>query len=394
MKILQVIPYFYPAWRFGGPVKVAYDISKLLVKRGHSVTVYTTDIKDETSRIEAPYIEVEGVNVFYFKNLSVSLAKRKLFITPSSIVALGKNLKYFDVVHVHGIRTTQGPVFHHFLKREHVPYVLQAHGGIPMIGGDSYKRLFDVLFGYRLLHDASRVIALHKIEAEQYRRMGVPEEKIAIIPNGIDLAEYANLPPKGCFKRKFGIPAEKKIILYLGRIHKTKGIDFLIKTYAHLTKKMGIKGTVLVIAGPDDGYLGELKQLANFLKITDNLLFTGILSEKEKISAYVDASVVVNVEPKNVFGLVPLEAAACSTPVIVSKTNAISRIIKAGNFGFSANYGDVPNLASKLYGILNDVGLAEKLGKNGRKYVFNHFGWDNIIKVFERVYEETVEENA
>lgn len=52
--------------------------------------------------------------------------------------------------------------------------------------------------------------------------MKVSSEKIAIIPNGIDLSEYTNLPPKGLFKKKFNIPESKKIILYLGRIHKTK----------------------------------------------------------------------------------------------------------------------------------------------------------------------------
>jgi glycosyltransferase involved in cell wall biosynthesis len=95
---------------------------------------------------------------------------------------------------------------------------LQVHGSLPRIGAkQQLKWIYDVLFGYRLLRDASKVIALTRVEAEQYRRMGVPEEKIAIIPNGIDLSEYAELPPKGVFKKKFNIPEDRKIILYLGQ---------------------------------------------------------------------------------------------------------------------------------------------------------------------------------
>jgi glycosyltransferase involved in cell wall biosynthesis len=218
--------------------------------------------------------------------------------------------------------------------------------------------------------------------------MGVSKEKIAIVPNGIDLSEFANLPPKGAFKKKFNIPEDRKIILYLGRIHKIKGIDFLIRAYAILKNKMNFKDAVLVIAGPDDGYLNEIKYLAQASGVSNSILFVGPLYGEDKLAAYVDSDVVVNVEPLNVYGLVPLEAAACSIPVIVSKTNAISEVVLNGKFGFSVKYGDVISLASVLYRVLIDEELAKNLGKNGRKYVFNNFDWSKIIEKYERVYEE------
>ena len=103
----------------------------------------------------------------------------------------------------------------------------------------------------------------------------MPEEKkIEIISNGIDLSEYGDLPPKGCFKKKFNLSEDRKIILYLGRIHKIKGIDFLIKAFAHLINEMNFRDAVLVIAGPDDGYLNETKFLAQDLGILNSILFT------------------------------------------------------------------------------------------------------------------------
>jgi glycosyltransferase involved in cell wall biosynthesis len=250
------------------------------------------------------------------------------------------------------------------------------------------KWIYDAFFGYRLLKNASKVITLSNVEAEQYKAMGVPEDKITIIPNGIDLSEYAELPPKGSFKKKFSIPEDKKIILYLGRIHKIKGIDFLIRAYAHLKNEMNFKDATLVIAGPDDGYLSEAKSLVHNLGVSNLVMFTGLLSEKDKIKAYVDASIVTYLGPFEPYGLVPLEAAACETPVIVTQGTPMAEIVNRGKFGFSVKYGDIISLASMIHRVLNDEELAENLGKNGRKYVLNNLGWDRIVEKYEQVYEE------
>jgi len=391
MKILQVTPYFPPAYAFGGPVKVAYQISRELIKRGHEVVVYTTNAKDFGSKLETDSSNIiEGMRVHRFRNLSLTLVKKlKLFITPQLALFARKEVKKFDIIHLHEYRTFQNIVIHHYARRYDVSYVLQAHGSLPRAySWQKLKWLYDELFGYKLLRDVSKVIALTQVEAEQYKRMGVPEEKIAIIPNGIDLSEYAELPPKGSFRKKFNIPEDRKIILYLGRIHRTKGIDFLIRAYAILKNKMNFKDAVLVIAGPDDGYLSVVKSLVHDLSVSNSVLFTGLLSEKDKIRAYVDSDVVVNVEPLNVYGLVPLEAAACSAPVIVSKTNAISEVVSKGKFGFSVKYGDVISLASMLHRVLIDEELAENLGKNGRKYVLDNLGWDKIVEKYEQVYTD------
>ncbi|MGB9623131.1 MAG: glycosyltransferase, partial [Candidatus Bathyarchaeia archaeon] len=273
LRILQVVPYFPPAYAFGGPVKVAYQISRELAKRGHKVTVYTTDAKDFNSRLETCFNEtVHGVRVYYFRNISLMLVRKlKLFVTPKLIPVAKETLKEFDLVHLHEYYTFQNAIIRGPAKKQGIPYVLQAHGSLPKVGSwRRLKQLYDVFFGYRILRGASKVIALSNVEAEQYRSMGIPEEKIAIIPNGIDLSEYANLPPKGSFRKKFNIPDDRKIILYLGRVHKIKGIDFLIRAYAHLRNEMKFKDAILVIAGPDDGYFEEAKALANSLGVYDS----------------------------------------------------------------------------------------------------------------------------
>nr|MDO8044219.1 glycosyltransferase family 4 protein [Candidatus Baldrarchaeota archaeon] len=391
MKILFVIPYFYPAQAFGGSVQVAFNIGKELIKRGHEVTIFTSDAKDLKGRLNIKSSEIEGMKVYYFKNLSMFFARSsKLFITPELPRKIQSDLKSFDVIHTHEYRTYQNIIVHKYAKKYKVPYILQAHGSIARMGRTGRKLLYDILFGYRILKDASKVIALTAIEAEQYKAMGVSEDKIAILPNGIDLSEYKDLPTKGSFRRKYDINNEKKIILYLGRIHKIKGVDFLIKAYAYLVKKLKFNNTLLIIAGPDDGYLNEVKSLVKSLKIADMVLFTGPLTEQEKKSAFIDSSIVVCPEKFNVYLLVPLEAAACGTPVIVSKTNYIRYVVEKGGFGFSVNYGDATKLAELIKKMLNDESLLKEMGKRGRKFVFENYSWTNIIDELEKVYEEVI----
>jgi len=391
MKILQVVPYFPPAYAFGGPVKVAYQISRELIKRGHEVVVYTTDAKDFDSRLEVDSSNtIKEMKVHRFRNLSLTLVKKlKLFITPQLTLFARKEVKKFDIIHLHEYRTFQNIIIHHYARKYDVPYVLQAHGSLPRIGAwRRLKWIYDVLFGYRLLRGASKVIALSKVEAEQYKAMGVPEEKIAIIPNGIDLSEYANLPPKGAFKKRFGIPEEKKIILYLGRIHKTKGIDFLIRAYAYLKNEMKCRDAILAIAGPDDGYLNDAKALANSLGLYNSVMFTGFISSEDKLMALVDAEVFVTSSFYG-FPITFLEACAVGTPLVTTSLGDTLEWID-GNVGYVAQ--PTPrDLVEAIYRIISDDELRRRFSKNCIEIVKSEFSIEKVVERLEKVYEEVVE---
>jgi len=391
MKILQVVPYFPPAYAFGGPVKVAYQVSRELVKRGHEVVVYTSDAKGFGSRLRIDSDNnVDGIRVHYFRNLALTLVKKfKLFITPQLVSRAKEEVKKFDVIHLHEYRTFQNIVVAHYAKKCGVPYVLQARGSLPRImAWQRLKWVYDVLFGYRLLRDASKVIALTRTEAQQYRDMGVLEEKIAIIPNGIDLSEYGNLPPKGSFKKKFNIDEDEKIILYLGRIHVIKGIDILVKAYAYAVKELGLNDVLLVIAGSDDGYLGELKQLLSSLDMTNDVLLTGPLYGKDKLEAYVDAEVFILPSRYETFPNVVLEAYACSKPVIASNVESIPDIISHGKTGLLFRAGDVQELAKRIAYMLTRPEEARNMGHRARKLVKEKFSIDKIVDSLEVLYEE------
>jgi len=393
LKILQVVPYFSPAYAFGGPVKVAFQVSRELVKRGHQVVVWTSDAKDLDSRLTVkPVSIVDGIKVHYMRNLSmIPVKKSKIFITPELVSKVKEDIKEFDIVHLHEYRSFQNIVVHHYANKYGVPYVLQACGSLPrIIAKQRLKWIYDVLFGYRLLRDASKVLALSLMEAEQYSEMGVPNEKIAIIPNGIDLSDYVDLPPKFSFKENFNIPKDLKIVLYLGRIHEIKGIDFLVKAYAKLIEKF--KDILLVVVGPDDGYLDELRGLISSLNIADDVLFTGPLYEKDKFEAYVDADIFVLPSRYETFPNVVLEAYACSKPVIASDVMSIPDIVLHGKTGLLFRAGDKLELGKMISYMLTNTEEAEGMGHKAFKFVEEKFSLEKVVDSIEFLYETILNE--
>lgn len=373
MKILQVVQFF--SAKHGGSAMVPYEMSKHLHDAGHDVTVITTDFQMENDFIDS----LDGVEVIPF-HCQMNIGS--LLISTSMKKYLKQNVNKFDIIHMHNYRTYQNIVVHKFAKKHGIPYVLQAHGSVlPFFSNEQLKNLYDRVWGYRILKDASKVIALTKTEAEQYKKMGVEENKIEIVPNGIDLPEYENLPDRGVFRKKHGIKSNEKIVLFLGRLHRIKGVDLLVEAFSDMAPKM--EGGKLVIAGPDDGFLSTLKAQIEDLKIDDDILFTGPLYGMDKLEAYVDADVYVLPSVYEIFGVTLLEACACGTPVIVTDRCGIADIM--GKVGYVVEY-DKKQLQDAIFKILSDDRLRRKFGEEGRKLVRGEFTWGKIVNRFEEIY--------
>lgn len=390
MKILQVIPAFYPAHGYGGGPNVAYEISKRLVRRGHEIIVYTTDADDRNSRFENGIRYVDGIETHYFRNVSNFLAfEHKIFLSPGMVPVMRKDLKSFAIVHLHDTRTFQSIIIYYYAKKYGIPYVLQPHGTLTSQTNtkQGFKKIFDRFFGIRILQNANKTLLLNKAEAEKCIEMGVNREQNEIIPNGIDLSKYGKLPEKGIFKRKYAID-DNHIVLYLGRIHESKGIDLLVRAFAELSNKLN--HVKLVIVGPDDGHLSTLKELINSLNINEKVLFTGAVPEEEKLAAYVDADVFVTPSFYG-FPLTFLEAMACSVPIITTNKGDFIEGID-NEVGYVTKY-NIEELESSLFKILTDDGLKEKF-KRKTKEKIKEFEWDAVVDRIENVYKKVVEKSV
>jgi glycosyltransferase involved in cell wall biosynthesis len=374
MKVLQVIAYFTP--RRGGDVNVCYNISRQLAIRGHEVTIITTDLEFDNDYADA--IRKYGVKVIPFH----CIANVSMFLwSPSIKKWLNTNIDRYNVVHLHNYRSYQNNVVRHYAKKYHVPYVLQAHGSLlPVYAKQNLKLLYDLVWGNRILRDASKVIALHKAEVDQYIEMGVAKNKIEVISNGIDLGEYKDLPNRGQFKNRYRIKDNEKVILYLGRLHKTKGIDILIDSYAEVIKTL--KEAILVIVGPDEGYLATLKKQITTLYLENNVIITGSLHGYDKLTAYVDADVFVTPSYSGL-PVTFIESCACGLPIIT--TTKGDKIKWINDVGLVTEY-DKFSICQAILNILRDDNLYQGYSKNGKNIVQSELNWGKIIDKIEKAY--------
>lgn len=375
MKILQVIPVLSDL--FGGPVSVVRSISKELAKK-HDVTIFTTSALDHKHDFNNSPIEVQsdGYRILYFpRNFKFS----EFNISMEMARAMRESLINFDVLHVHSWRHFQELIVHHYSKKYEVPFILQAHGTLPRImEKKKLKWIYDTFYGRRLLNDASMVIALNQNEAKHYRCMGVSNEKITVVPNGIDLSEYGNLPPKGSFKKKYSIDNDDKIVLYLGRINRTKGIDILVRAFANVIKN--IEHAKLVVVGPDDGYASEFSRLVSNLGIKNKVLSTGFVDQGDKLCALVDSEVLV-IPHFDGFPVTFLEACYAGCP-IVTATDELDWI--HDNVGYVTENSHTA-IAKAIYEILHDEATRVKFRDNCNSTVKN-FNISIIASQLEHTY--------
>lgn len=375
MKILQVIPFFSP--KFGGTISSVASISKELRKRGHDITILTTDFEydekfsqvliDLGIKIE-PCPCIKDIGLFTY--------------SPSINNWLQKQLKNFDVIHMHNFRSYQNARVALYAKKLNIPYILQARGSVlPFFEKTILKKSFDFIWGYKILDSASKIIALTEFEKEQYKIMKVPDNKIVIIPNGIDLSLFENLPLFGNFRKEYNISFDKKIVLYLGRIHRIKGLDILIKAFFDIQKENS--NVLLVIAGPYDKYQEVLITQINDLKIFDKVIFTGPLYGKKKFDAYVDADVYILPSRYETFPNTILEALACQKPIITTNNCGIAEYLQ--ECGIIVECSDKGLRDATRY-VLNNETIARNLAKNGRLLIENHFEQRRVINEIEELY--------
>ena len=169
--------------------------------------------------------------------------------------------------------------------------------------------------------------------------------------------------------------------MYLGRIHQSKGLDLLVNAFFELIKED--PSLNLIISGPDDGYLNQLKKLIKYLNLEKNVIFTGYVTGNEKISLLSCSEISILPSESEAFGLSLLESIACNTPVICSRNCGMAELIH-NKVGLSSNYSKKDYMTS-IKSILYDEELSQNFRSNCEKFIIE-YDWKNIIKKIECVY--------
>ena len=383
MKLLHVFDIISPS-RGGGITTIIRNISRALAAKGHELTIYTTDF------------QLKQEHLAYFPNITVYpfhciFSTGNFFYTPAIGGTAKKQLREFDVIHLHSFRSYQNTVVHRYAKKYDIPYVIDAHGSMPRTSRSCksikwlLKWIFDVSYGNNILKDAQKVVAETRDGFDEYIAMGVNREDIRLITPPFDISEFSKLPPGGLFRDKYRIKA-KHVVMFLGRIHWIKGIDFLIESFGGMSKLRD--DAVLVIAGPDDGYKPVLEKLINRLGISDKVIFTGYISGDEKLSALVDADVLVQTSVYEQGTGVPFEAILCGTPIIVSRDTVASRNVREIDAGYLVEYGNIDEMVELMQYVLDSPAETEKKTTRAREYIRENLSLEKGIEKYEKLYRE------
>lgn len=386
MRILHVFDFFSLP-HGGGIVDLLYWLSQSLKQRGHEVDIYTSDFELDRGYINS----LQGVKVYPFHSwFHVS----GIHVMPGIIAEAGKKLRNFDIIHLHAYRSFQNVVIHRYARKYNIPYIIDAHGAILRIGRGNkglkqlLKWIYDVAFGNRILRDSGKVIAQNEMEASQYREAGVSQSKIIQLPLPFATGEFARLPSGGLFRRRFDIE-QKHIVLYLGRIHWIKGLDFLIESFYELTKLRN--DVVLAMVGADDGYKSTLEKMIYRLHLSNGVLFTGFLKGEEKLSAMVDADLLVQTSVYEQSSKTPFEAILCNTPVIVSKDTGAGDDVAKIDAGYLVEYGDKSELVDRIQYILDNPDKAQSKTQRAKKYIEANLSLTSQTEKYEKLYQEVTE---
>ena len=175
-----------------------------------------------------------------------------------------------------------------------------------------------------------------------------------------------------------------------GKLTPRKGVDHLVKAFAQLDAP----GALLVIAGNDMGTRRAVEALALKLRLRERLIFTGLLSAQARLDALAAATVVVYPSRDEIFGLVPLEAILCGTPVVVCNDSGCSEVIAITGGGQAVPYGDVGRLAEAITTVLANDAVWRERARSGATIARQQFGSDVICDQLELLYAAVVAENS
>jgi len=375
MNILQVIPYF--AFARGGDVNVCYNLTKQLIKQGHNVTILTTTFdydKEDTDNIE----NLKMIPIEYKFNLS-------LFIySPKMKKWLKEHITEYDIIHLHELRSYQNNIIINLAKKHNIPYILQPHASTPKdVNKQLFKEVYDFFYGNKIMQNATTTIAVSNEEAYYDKKMKAKD--VQVVYNGMNLDEFKKEVPPGIFKRKYNI--ESKYLLYLGRLDKLKGINYIIEAFSLLPDKYD--EYKLVIAGRINSYKEELDKIIERKNLQDRIIFTDYLTEEDKLYAYHDAEIFIN--PVKYMGGVSItvfESILSNTPVIVTPESG--EVIEKIDAGLIVEYANVEQLKDAIIRTFEDEDLIKRQLKNGQDYIYNNLSWKTVTDKIIAIYENAL----
>ena len=374
MKIAQVVSTFPPYE--AGIGNVCYNVSKKLGEFGHDVEVF---------------VPLKNDNILDDSNLPFKINYVKPIFTignASLFPSLNYILKKFDIIHLHYPFFGGDFLVKNAAKKNNIPFVLTYHQDV--YGDTLFKiiifKLYNFVFQKMIFKNATKIIGLSKdhIHNSQVKNLVSLDTNLSICPNGINLSDFEDKSTILNIRKDLNINDHHKIIVFVGALdkpHYFKGLDMLLEVMKEISHKAH-----LVVIGDGDQKEKYICLAKNY-NIEKNVSFIGRLPNTEVVTylKQTDFLVLPSIDTES-FGLVLIEAMACSKPVIASNLHGVRAVVQNGVNGLLFKKGDVIDLVKKVNYLLDNKDVAKKYGKNGREIVEDLYTWDKVVRKHEEIY--------
>ena len=252
-----------------------------------------------------------------------------------------------------------------------------------------------------LVREADAIVAECPQDATDLRTLyGTDEAKIEIVPCGFDASEFGRMD-RAAARAALGWPADRFVVLQLGRLVPRKGIDTVVRAVALARGQMGVDAHLYVVGGnaelPNEiatPEIARLRGIAAGCGAAEHVTFVGRRARAQLREFYSAADVFVTTPWYEPFGITPIEAMACARPVIGANVGGIRYTIADGKTGFLVPPRDPEAVAARIAQLAADPALAERMGQAGYERVNARFTWHRVARMLEDVYLRVAQTSA
>jgi glycosyltransferase involved in cell wall biosynthesis len=379
--ILHVIDNLYP--ESGGPTTVAIEFVRAQARMGRKAAVLCTKAPRKPEQRAALEERWRGLGVEYIVLEDTPRAARAN-AARSAIDRLKP-----DIIHIHCV--WEGLLRHvaHHARRRRIPYVLSTHGMLHpyALAQKRLKKWVYLQVFPGILAGAGELYALNREEAEYAgRRFGRPA---SVLENGIVVADY-DITENGSFRAKAPSIGDRPFMLFVGRLHQIKGIDKLIRSYAH-ARRRGME-LDLAIVGPDDGERPALEALVQELGLGEHVHFVGGLFGPEKRDAYAACTLFAHRPRFEGFGITVVEGLAAARPVVTTRECKLDGSAEAGALRLADDTDEA--FGDALHEIASSPDRGRALGARGQAWVRATLDWESLVRRVDASYERVRKSRA
>ncbi|MGO9455394.1 MAG: glycosyltransferase [Candidatus Binataceae bacterium] len=392
LRVLYVASGIAP--RYGGVFKDIPGLCGEMGRRGWDVTLFVTDA-DGPGHLDVPidtWVDRDSFRLRYFRATWLPGRFNTFGFSEAYRRALRTAIPDSDAVHIYSLYNYPSLCAAYYARRSRIPYVLEPHGTLDAFVFTHHKwrkRLYEQLLERRNLRNAAAVRFLSEAEASIAARILDFKLNGVVIPTGIDSHDLKPVAPVSGILDKYHVPRGRRIILFVGRLHKKKGVDLLARAFVQVAQDD--QDIHLVVVGPDEGMEQQVKDIIGQATLHGRATFTGMIIGQDKIDLMSAATMVVVPSYAENFCNVVLESIATGVPLVVSNGVAIAKQIEDAGAGI-VTAPATADLAAAIKRLLHDPQLALSMSQAGKLLAERSFSWNSVGAQVDSLYRRIIAE--